>query len=85
MFSFTLVLSVDYLLKLAAFFATENASGAQNKRKAVKSNQAKNPTNLPSDESSLTFDLSVQKPDIILVEKMESIDTDALVFHVSLF
>ncbi|KAK6631306.1 hypothetical protein RUM44_005832 [Polyplax serrata] len=81
-YKFTLILSMDFLHKLKDFFTVEGL-GDENydTQKSVK--QIENKTKLPKNEESprpptFTINLRLEKPDIIIVENMDSIDTDAL-------
>lgn len=90
-YSFTLILSVDYLLKIAEFFTTSLAEAQPDiqKSKSVTSTSSRSVTSAsktsaaPSDkESTMTLNLRIEKPDIILVEHMDNIDTNALILNV---
>ncbi|KAF5306759.1 hypothetical protein FQA39_LY01517 [Lamprigera yunnana] len=83
-FSFTLILSVDYLLKVAEFFTkTESPQTKVVSTKSLKNVQSTatvKSTQLEK-ETTMTLNLRVEKPDIILVEHMDSVDTNALILN----
>ncbi|KAL1509353.1 hypothetical protein ABEB36_004107 [Hypothenemus hampei] len=94
-FSFTLILSVEYLMKLAEFFvnpADNKTSDSQVARKSTRSSTTLNiqksssRTNRSSQTDTdkpgqITLHLKVEQPDIILVENMDSIDSKAMILH----
>lgn len=97
-YSFTIILSVDYLLKLGEFFKTEEAEKPVGPSKS-KIIQVKSSTTVfrtetskpslpvaseqqPQAETQMTINLKLEKPDIILVEHMDNIDTNAMILNV---
>lgn len=93
-YSFTLILSVDYLLKIADFFtgamqSGEEASKVQNTRstssiKETPSSRSSAKTAVVTEkETTMTVNLRIEKPDIVLVEHMDNIDTNALILNVN--
>ncbi|XP_018574731.1 vacuolar protein sorting-associated protein 13 isoform X2 [Anoplophora glabripennis] len=86
-FSFTIILSVDYLMKLAEFFSTAGtkkpAITTENKQSQTKLEESKQslPEKQPEKESQMTINLKLEKPDIILVEHMDNIDTNAMILN----
>ncbi|KAJ8937448.1 hypothetical protein NQ314_011837 [Rhamnusium bicolor] len=90
-YSFTMILSVDYLLKLADFFNTSNQSLEQSKQTQVtttgisttKSSRGvvPGPTASKDKETQITVNLKLEKPDIILVEHMDNINTNAMLMN----
>nr|CAD7395131.1 unnamed protein product [Timema poppensis] len=106
-FGFNLILSMDYLMKIAAFFTSglESASppvtevnGAKQtpqdaiSRQSIKSRQSelnrKSRSTIKSTEqvvvvpqSMMTVNIRVERPDIILVENMEDINTNAIILN----
>ncbi|KAK9871302.1 hypothetical protein WA026_011571 [Henosepilachna vigintioctopunctata] len=88
-YSFTLILSVEYMMKLLDFANTtlENdkavvaRQNAAKKAAANKSNSNKAATNLTQNATKMTVNLKVEKPDIVLVEHMDNIDTDAIILN----
>nr|CAI5824993.1 unnamed protein product [Callosobruchus analis] len=99
-YSFTLILSVEYLMKIADFFnmdsaGTDNAatqtppgkpisaSSVQTRSKhsvGSASSHAKRSDTAPAN-SHMTINLKLEQPDIILVEHMESIDTNSMILN----
>ncbi|KAF2903862.1 hypothetical protein ILUMI_02321 [Ignelater luminosus] len=90
-YSFTLILSVDYLLKIADFFTgmqpSEEASKAQKARSASSikdtssSRTSAKSAAITEKESTMTVNLRIEKPDIVLVEHMDNIDANALILN----
>lgn len=86
--SFTLILSVDYLMKLAQFFQMpeqEQATPApvvDPRSKAIQSSMTVQSAVIQT-EGTMTINLKVEKPEIVLVEHMDSIDTEAMILNVS--
>ncbi|KAF5289221.1 hypothetical protein FQR65_LT00109 [Abscondita terminalis] len=84
-FSFTMILSVDYLLKVADFFTAEEEKKSSVTPVVASSKSVKNvrsTSNKPKkSDATMTLNLRVEKPDIILVEHMDSIDTNALILN----
>lgn len=86
--SFTLILSVDYLMQLAQFFQMpeeEQATPApvvDPRSKAIQSNTTIQSAAVQT-EGTMTINLKVEKPEIVLVEHMDSIDTEAMILNVS--
>ncbi|CAG2062023.1 unnamed protein product, partial [Timema podura] len=107
-FGFNLILSMDYLMKIAAFFtsglesvsppATEVSVAKQTpqdatSRQSIKSRNSelnrKSRSTIKSTEqvvvvpqSMMTVNIRVERPDIILVENMEDINTNAIILNV---
>lgn len=86
-FSFTLILSVEYLMKLADFFGdTEKKAKAPVEVKSTNA-AAKKPSKVsieeaqPKSSSQITLSLKIEKPDIILVEHMNNINTNAMILN----
>lgn len=89
-FSFSIIVSLDYLLKIKDFFdvaqqptqqaalqASQKAQGELALKK--KANQAAAPA--PPD-MMMTINLHIEKPDIILLEDMDDIDSNCIVLNV---
>jgi vacuolar protein sorting-associated protein 13A/C len=93
-YSFTIILSVEYLLKIADFLTIPQedlnqpvlppkplaTGGGISAKTSVTTN-----TDFITDkqDSQITLNLKIEKPDIILVEHMDSPETQALVLNVS--
>ncbi|KAF7282566.1 hypothetical protein GWI33_002356 [Rhynchophorus ferrugineus] len=88
-YSFTLILSVEYLMKLAEFFATsEDKKSTASKppidvKTTASAKKSASKATVQSTEqkaaSQITLNLKIEKPDIILVEHMDNIDTNAMI------
>lgn len=92
-YSFTLILSVDYLLKIADFLKIDEEGSEATKvsvpqTKSINATAAKVQAVAAQEVQSnqqITLNLKIEKPDIILVEHMDNIDTKALILNVSGF
>lgn len=81
---------MDYLMKLAAFFkppvdepeSTTKIQKSQAATSVHKLAQAQQPPNL-ANKQQMTINLKIEKPDIILIEKTDDINTKAIVLNVS--
>lgn len=87
-YSFTLILSVDYLLKIADFWKISEEDRVEpvkpTKGTATPATAKSSVTAaVVEKETQITLNLKVEKPDIVLVEHMDSNDTQALVLNVS--
>lgn len=84
---------MDYLLKIADFFNVpkeqENVIKAGTVSKSTTALPSKSKTSIQQDlsktdnTSQMTINLKLEKPDIILVEHMDHIDTNAIIVNVS--
>lgn len=92
-YSFTLILSVDYLLKVAEFFTdtatppeTVPAATSATTLKTTDSKTQSQKANVETEENpvQMTVNLKVEMPDIVLVEHMDNIDTNAMILNVSI-
>lgn len=84
-FSFTVILSMEFLAHLRDFFmnsleAANQANPAPSRPSSAKSTSSKTTSTVQS-QASMTINLKIEKPDIILVEHMDNIDTSALMFN----
>lgn len=90
-YSFTLILSVDYLLKIADFLKIEEngtetvkVSVSQSKTTAIAAAKVQAAAVQETQSTQqITLNLKIEKPDIILVEHMDNIDTKALILNVN--
>lgn len=82
---------MDFLLKISEFFTFDDEEKkslhAPSKQVPVKSSSSQRSTTKAATvavkkESKMTLNLRVEKPDIVLVEHMNSIDTNALFLNV---
>ncbi|VEN38118.1 unnamed protein product [Callosobruchus maculatus] len=98
-YSFTLILSVEYLMKIADFFnidsthtddaATQthhgrpiSSSSVQTKSKHSMTSSTTHKRAEPAPTNThMTINLKLERPDIILVEHMESIDTNSMILN----
>lgn len=89
-YSFTLILSVDYLLKIADFLKIDEEGSEVTKvsvpqSKTINATAAKVQAVAAQETQQITLNLKIEKPDIILVEHMDNIDTKALILNVSIY
>lgn len=84
-FSFNLILSIDFLMKISNFFQTETDKTSDVKSVASKNKQvqAAPPTQKQENNSTMTLLLHIEQPDIILVERMDDVNCYALILNVS--
>lgn len=89
-YSFTLILSVDYLMKIANFLTIPQEESPQYvapqktaSKTGAKSTISAATSELEERETQITLNFKVEKPDIVLVEHMDSLDTQALILNVS--
>lgn len=85
-YSFTLILSVDYLLKIAEFFTSIPAKEEEKTTSAKPTNKPPQKTvNTITEEKpsvQMTINLKIEMPDIVLVEHMDNINTNAMILNV---
>ncbi|CAG9865247.1 unnamed protein product [Phyllotreta striolata] len=79
-FSFTIVVSMEYLMKFSDYFAIPDQDAGKVESSKVSKQSGKKPAAAPS-AGQLTLNLKLEKPDIILVEHMENNDAKAVVFN----
>ncbi|XP_014471667.1 PREDICTED: vacuolar protein sorting-associated protein 13C isoform X2 [Dinoponera quadriceps] len=84
-FSFSIIVSLDYLMKIKDFFDVDTA----NKSTAVAQPVSKKKQQQPSQQAApspkmLTVYLHVEKPDIILLEDMDDINSNCIVLNTEL-
>ncbi|XP_023289292.1 vacuolar protein sorting-associated protein 13 isoform X2 [Orussus abietinus] len=83
-FSFSIIVSLDYLMKIKDFFNVEeaNQSPSQISQKGSEvTNKKKGQSSVPP---MLTINLHIEKPDIILLENMDDIDSNCIVLNTEL-
>lgn len=88
-FSFTLILCLDYLMKIADVFklpeeepkkvSTTTQSSKFDSKKSIAQVPVVQP--VPEVDKQMTINLKIEQPDIILVENMDNIDTSAIVLN----
>ncbi|KAL3279818.1 hypothetical protein HHI36_017325 [Cryptolaemus montrouzieri] len=87
-YSFTFILSVEYMMKLQDFFNTtmesdKSAAAQLAAKQAASKSSVANKTAATSTQSTakMTINLKIEKPDIFLVEHMDNIDTSAIILN----
>ncbi|XP_033213445.1 vacuolar protein sorting-associated protein 13 isoform X2 [Belonocnema kinseyi] len=86
-FSFSIIVSLDYLMKVKDFFAAAAESSNQQSTQAalkVPETVAKKKTTvqtLPPDPPKFTVNIHIEKPDIILLEDMDDIDSNCIILN----
>ncbi|XP_015115234.1 vacuolar protein sorting-associated protein 13 isoform X2 [Diachasma alloeum] len=86
-FSFSIIVSLDYLMKVKEFFDVEGSESTQNA--ALMASQKgtdvlKKKPSPPPTPSMMTINLLVEKPDIILLEDMDDINSNCIVLNTEL-
>ena len=91
-FSFSIIVSLDYLMKIKDFFNAapdpSQQASLQSSQKVSEQTQKKKVANQPAPPTPpvtmMTINLHIEKPDIILLEDMDDIDSNCLVLNVKL-
>lgn len=88
-FSFSIIVSLDYLMKIKDFFDVDNktvtiAQPASRGHSESVVPKKKQPTTQASKPKMLTVNLHVEKPDIILLEDMDDINSNCMVLNTEL-
>ncbi len=85
---FTLILCPSYLLRLLEFFTSAMPDSKEpSKTKSVKPNAnvegvaAKDQTKTPQNVALMTILIRIDRPDIFLVERLDSLDTNAIILN----
>ncbi|XP_074114843.1 vacuolar protein sorting 13C isoform X2 [Cotesia typhae] len=81
-FSFSIIVSLDYLLKIKDFF-TIQAVQTQPQVTVQKYSEVKKKA-AANNQSMITLNLHIEKPDIILMEDMDNIDCNCIVMNTEL-
>lgn len=81
-FSFSIIVSLDYLMKIKDFFAIDNSSNKSvsqhvKNEPIVKKKQIVSPT-----KTMFTINIHIEKPDIILLEDMDDINSNCIILNV---
>jgi vacuolar protein sorting-associated protein 13A/C len=88
-FSFSIIISLDYLLKIKDFFDVSSQSVQHNQTQslsrppcdqAVKKKVVQPTPSQPN--TMMTINLHIEKPDIILLEDMDDIDSNCMILNV---
>lgn len=89
-FSFSIIVSLDYLIKVKDFFNAGLQPSQQPTQQSTQKTQleqtAKKKVNQPTPaqpDTMMTINLHIEKPDIILLEDMDDIDSNCIVLNVS--
>lgn len=83
-FSFSIIVSLDYLMKVKDFFTTDEPSTNKTvqpknyNESAVKKKQTVSPT-----KKMFTVNVHIEKPDIILLEDMDDINSNCIILNVT--
>ncbi|XP_044259687.1 vacuolar protein sorting-associated protein 13 isoform X2 [Tribolium madens] len=82
-YSFTLILSMDFLMKIADFLTVPQEEVKEppkfsKSNTSTKSSISAGMTEMEEKASQITLNLKIEKSDIVLVEHMDSIDTQAM-------
>ncbi|XP_053986716.1 intermembrane lipid transfer protein Vps13 isoform X2 [Hylaeus volcanicus] len=88
-FSFSIIVSLDYLMKVKDFFAIEetpsNKAASQNVPKNYNDPTTKRKqTQAAPSKKMFTINLHIEKPDIILLEDMDDIDSNCIILNTEL-
>lgn len=89
-YSFNLILSMDFLMKVSDFFTKALPTAPDQKQpmhsKSMKSIQTKSLSSTSSGDvpANMTVNMKIEQPDIILVEHIDNIDANALILNVNL-
>ncbi|XP_068984481.1 intermembrane lipid transfer protein Vps13 isoform X1 [Bombus flavifrons] len=84
-FSFSIIVSLDYLMKVKDFFTTDEPSTSKTvqpknyNESAVKKKQTVSPT-----KKMFTVNVHIEKPDIILLEDMDDINSNCIILNTEL-
>lgn len=86
-FSFSIIVSLDYLMKIKEFFdvsggSNQNANQVSQKGIVESTQRKKTSQSAPTAISMLTINLHIEKPDIILLEDMDDINSHCIVLNV---
>ncbi|XP_066591225.1 intermembrane lipid transfer protein Vps13 isoform X2 [Prorops nasuta] len=89
-FSFSIIVSLDYLMKIKDFFNVESVSPVNkvsqtSQRNYSESTLKKIPSPQPPAAKMFTVNLLIQKPDIILLEDMDDINSNCIVLNTEIF
>lgn len=83
-FSFSIIVSLDYLMKIKDFFTIDNLSNKpvtqhvkSYSEPIVKKKQIVSPT-----KKMFTINIHIEKPDIILLEDMDDINSNCIILNV---
>ncbi|KAL7290198.1 hypothetical protein TKK_0015907 [Trichogramma kaykai] len=92
-FSFSIIVSLDYLMKIKDFFNSNPHETTQQSQAALQASQkalqleaalkrkSVPATPVPVVDTMLTINLHIEKPDIILLEDMDDIDSNCIVLN----
>ncbi|XP_076183155.1 vacuolar protein sorting 13C isoform X2 [Ptiloglossa arizonensis] len=88
-FSFSIIVSLDYLMKVKDFFTSEEASSNKTISQNVPKNynetvMKKKQTQAAPNKKMFTINLHIEKPDIILLEEMDDINSNCIILNTEL-
>ncbi|XP_047359322.1 vacuolar protein sorting-associated protein 13 isoform X3 [Vespa velutina] len=89
-FSFSIIVSLDYLMKIKDFFNIESSTSSKNVSQSSQKGYNEVVTKKRSPQTSgnttqmLTVNLHVEKPDIILLEDMDDINSNCILLNTEL-
>ncbi|XP_076625592.1 vacuolar protein sorting 13C isoform X3 [Colletes latitarsis] len=88
-FSFSIIVSLDYLMKIKDFFASEEAPSNKTMPQNISKNYnesvvKKKHTQAVPNNKMFTINLHVEKPDIILLEDMDDINSNCIILNTEL-
>lgn len=87
-FSFSIIVSLDYLMKIKDFFNTEstttNKTQSSQKSYSDATIKKRSPQTSENISKMMTLNLHVEKPDIILLEDMDDINSNCIVLNTEL-
>ncbi|XP_034937793.1 vacuolar protein sorting-associated protein 13 isoform X2 [Chelonus insularis] len=85
-FSFSIIVSVDYLMKIKDFFAIEPSQSSVSPTMPQKGNNdiPRRKTAPPPKQTMITVNLHVEKPDIILLEDLDDINSNCIILNTEL-
>lgn len=86
-FSFSIIVSLDYLMKVKDFFTIEtpasNKAISQNTSKSYNESMIKKKQSPTTPiKKMLTINVHIEKPDIILLEDMDDINSNCIILNV---
>ncbi|XP_076681161.1 vacuolar protein sorting 13C isoform X2 [Andrena cerasifolii] len=85
-FSFSIIVSLDYLMKVKDFFAIEAPPSSKAALQSLPKNEAATKKKQPAapNKKMFTINLHVEKPDIILLEDMDDVNSNCMILNTEL-
>lgn len=81
-FSFSIIVSLDYLMKIKDFFAIDNSSNKPVSQHVKNEPIVKKKQIVSSTKTMFTINIHIEKPDIILLEDMDDINSNCIILNV---